>query len=733
MRRIAAAAVLVSALAASAAGATFEVTSNADSGAGTLRQAILDANAGGVTALITFHVGGGGQQWITLASALPPVTVPVTLDGTTQPGYVNTPLVTLQRNDAADEDLLVLASGSSSAVALAFVTDSRAVVLTSPDNVVSRCAFTAPTGVEVRNAPRNQILTNIIAGKTGNALKIAGANTLVSSNTIDEATCSCADPKCAGPAVLIEGDANRVVANRILASSQSDVAGVSISGNNNVFGAPGAGNRVSGFGGSLAAPHAVEIHGGGNAIGANTISTNKPFACYAPTVALFIDGDNNTIGGAANTRNVIGGNSGIGVSINGAHNTVSYNYLGLDATGTRVAANLGGVAVAGSSNQIGPANVIAGNGTYGVLLAAGSGNRVTGNTLGATADGAQQPGNGEESILVHGASGNAIGGTAPGEANAIYANPIVIDGGDSNPIRRNRLCNATIELAGGGNRAQKAPVLESAIAGATSTSVHGSINGLAGKLYTIELFNAACGGAYLGSINALTDAGGHASFFVNAGAIPAGTQVWATATSERDDTSELSAAIVVTAAGAPRIDRVTPDNGLPGGQTVVTIAGAGFQAGASVTFGGVEATAVTVIDASTIIATTPAHAAGAVDVTVRNADGQSSTLPAAFRYVSCNVVPAIIASPGPLVPSGGTATLTIDSSGLTVLSVQWIRVLPDKTTQSVGDPSAVFITPPLLEDATFYAIVLTPCGQFETAPVTIRVSAPPRRRAAPHV
>ena len=48
----------------------------------------------------------------------------------------------------------------------------------------------------------------------------------------------------------------------------------------------------------------------------------------------------------------------------------------------------------------------------------------------------------------------------------------------------------------------------------------------------------------------------------------------------------------------------------------MTITGTNFVAGATVTFGGTAATNVVVVSSTTITATTPAHAVGAVTVTV---------------------------------------------------------------------------------------------------------------------
>lgn len=68
--------------------ATFTVANTAETGAGSLAQAILDANANGsgVTDVIAFNIPGAGVQTITLTGPLPAVTTPVLIDGYTQPG-----------------------------------------------------------------------------------------------------------------------------------------------------------------------------------------------------------------------------------------------------------------------------------------------------------------------------------------------------------------------------------------------------------------------------------------------------------------------------------------------------------------------------------------------------------------------------------------------------------------------------------------------------------------------
>ncbi len=78
---------------------------------------------------------------------------------------------------------------------------------------------------------------------------------------------------------------------------------------------------------------------------------------------------------------------------------------------------------------------------------------------------------------------------------------------------------------------------------------------------------------------------------------------------------------------APTVSAITPERPEPpAGGTAVTITGTGFLAGATVSLGGTAATGVTVVNSTSITATTAAHAAGAVNVVVTNTDAQSGTL-----------------------------------------------------------------------------------------------------------
>ncbi len=85
-RRIVLATAFFGLTALAATATTYTVTTTADSGAGSLRQAILDANTNAGADTIAFDIPGSGVHTITPLTALPANTQSVTIDGYTQPG-----------------------------------------------------------------------------------------------------------------------------------------------------------------------------------------------------------------------------------------------------------------------------------------------------------------------------------------------------------------------------------------------------------------------------------------------------------------------------------------------------------------------------------------------------------------------------------------------------------------------------------------------------------------------
>lgn len=99
-----------------------------------------------------------------------------------------------------------------------------------------------------------------------------------------------------------------------------------------------------------------------------------------------------------------------------------------------------------------------------------------------------------------------------------------------------------------------------------------------------------------------------------------------------DDTGQAgNVEISIQITAAPSLTGITPDNALAAGGTTVQIIGENLQEGASVTFGGSEATDVDVVSDAGISATIPAGSRGAVEVVVTNPNGQAATIE--FTYI----------------------------------------------------------------------------------------------------
>jgi hypothetical protein len=126
---------------------------------------------------------------------------------------------------------------------------------------------------------------------------------------------------------------------------------------------------------------------------------------------------------------------------------------------------------------------------------------------------------------------------------------------------------------------------------------------------------------------------------------------------------------------APTVTAISPATGPAGGGTPVTITGTGFLTGATVTFGGTSATGVTVVSATSITATAPAHAAGTVNIVVTNTDTLNGTLSNGYTYtagisfVQAATGPATIQSSNTSVAVAYSAVQT--AGDLNIVVVGW--------------------------------------------------------------
>jgi hypothetical protein len=389
-------------LSGSLSAATLVVTNTNDSGAGSLRQAILDANASAGTDTITFNIPDSGVKTISPVSSLPTITDPVIIDGYTQPGSSPNPLAL-----GDDAVLLIILSGAS-----------------------------APLGTDglTINTGNSTIRGLVINGFKATASDIGGngISILAGSNSN-----------------VIEG--NFIGTNAAGASAVANTRGVKVlNASDNLIGGttPATRNLLSGNSasgvlvvGSAALRNLVE----GNYIGTNASGTAAVGNSNGVVLGSFAT--DTVIGGTTVVaRNIISGNASTGVFFDGTcsfvpcrspfHTLVQGNYIGLNAAGTAPVANLRGVDFYGAkSNTIGgtapgAGNVISGNTAEGILAdltESGDGsppdrNLIQGNLIGTNPAGDASMGNGGDGISFQSVFLDAVGGSAAGARNVISGN-----------------------------------------------------------------------------------------------------------------------------------------------------------------------------------------------------------------------------------------------------------------------------------------------------------------------
>lgn len=166
-------------------------------------------------------------------------------------------------------------------------------------------------------------------------------------------------------------------------------------------------------------------------------------------------------------------------------------------------------------------------------------------------------------------------------------------------------------------------------------------------------------------------------------------------------------------AAAPSITSFTPRTGSPNGGTNVAITGTNFQNGATVKFGDTNAVSVSVNNGTSINATSPVHAAGDVQITVTNPDGQSASS-GTFTYLTPAPSVASI-SPSSGSNAGGTP---ITISGANFLGTVQVTIGGLAATVTTVTSSAIF--------------AITPAGPFDfatTASRDVTVTNPDGRSA----
>ncbi len=543
----------------------YQVTNTQDAGPGSLRRAILDADAHAGHDRIAFAIPGDGVHTIALASALPTITQPVILDGTTQPGFAGSPLIELDgRGAGANAAGLRITAGNSTVRGLAIDGFGRSGIelMGKGGNVVvgndigtsaagDTALGNAVAGIAIGPGSDNNLIGgNLIAGNGGDGVFIAGSSNVVQGNFLGtDVTGMTALPNRNGVFVDYTGGGNTIGGTAV--------------GSGNLI----AGNRASG----------VLL----NATPGNVVQGNFLGTDISGTVALgngangvFVTGGwDNTVGGTApGAGNLISGNGADGVVLRGGRTLVQGNFLGTDVTGMTALPNRNGIATSDlGDNTIGETmpgagNLISGNREDGIAVSGNGliGDRVQGNYIGTDRTGAGALGNGGDGVFLRGQWNNAVGGTAAGAGNVIAFN-----GGDgvkirdplNNPVLENSITangRLGIELLLGGNNEEPFPVLTAAVSNQGTVTISGTLSSVPDTVFRLEFFsNRACdpsgfgeGESWVGAGEVATDDNGTADFSVTFPVdVAPGWFLAATATDSSGNTSPFSRCQAVTGPG----------------------------------------------------------------------------------------------------------------------------------------------------------------------------------------
>jgi hypothetical protein len=561
---------------------TFTVTNTNDSGPGSLRQAILDANANPGADSITFNIPGPGPHTISPTSALPMIIATVVIDATTQPGFSGKPVIELNGAGAgagvnglqfrgANHTIRGLAinrfndSGIDFFETIGGIVEGNFIGTDVSGTLALGNAFAgitmSMTGGVLIGGTTNQA-RNLISGNGAGISAGSAGSITVQGNFIGTDITGTMDLGNSGSGFFLSGGTSHTV------------GGTSIGARNIISGNDGAG---------FASIDAGQVLIQGNFIGTDVSGTSR-LPNSSDGVRTSFQGFYTVGGTTPGARNLISGNSGNGLV--GRFSTVQGNFIGTDVTGTRAIGNLlNGILQTDSGSSVIRGNLISGNGGGGVLVSALQG-AVQGNLIGTDISGALPLGNGGNGVRIGGIS-LVIGGLGAGEGNVIAFNSgagVALTGIGAAPILSNSIYSnggLGIDIGADGvtlndpcdadrnnlSDIQNYPNLTSASIVSGGIRIQGSLNSTPNTAFRLQFFsNSSCdpsgfgeGERLIGSMTVTTDANCEASFSFTFPAMALGQSITATATSARNQTSEFSNCVAVLITPQAQIQQLIED------------------------------------------------------------------------------------------------------------------------------------------------------------------------------
>ena len=424
---------------------SFTVTNTNDSGPGSLRQAILNADLfPGHT--IDFAIPSGGVSRISPIEPLPDLSSLTVIDGFSQATFEGkpfaSPLVEVDGRAVGGTSPGLLFDGTSAGSDLEGISifgfNGPQVVLDSIGDILwgnfvglaadGTIPATLPTLSATVVTPSDGVLVlapnatigglapgqrNVISGTTGQGIDISGPRATsahVIGNILGlDPTGTAARPNALDGIAIDQGAGRAII---------------------------GPGNLISGNGiDGIILLGSTEDSIVGNAIGTD-LSGNRAIGNGIDGVDADQDSSGVAVGGTAlGESNIVSGNGSVGIALQlgSTGNQVLFNLIGTNIEGNAALGNgIAGVLISDSpANIVGPGNVISGNGVVssgaGIWIdgTGSSGNLVFANEVGTNIAGEDAIGNAVIGILIDDASGNTIGGSVAGTANVISGNTVI--------------------------------------------------------------------------------------------------------------------------------------------------------------------------------------------------------------------------------------------------------------------------------------------------------------------
>jgi titin len=474
--------------------AVFTVTTTADDGPGSLRQAILDANAATGADEIRFNIPGTGVHTITPLTPLPPISGPTNLNAKSQPGNSATapfrPLIELDGSSAGElADGLALGAGSGGSSIRGFVinrfsrhgiSSTSGVALSVESNYIGTDAtgeralgnggagIAAQGPAAIGGVRRSATGVNVISGNGFAGVWLYGPTatglTALAGNFIGTDAVGARPVPNGREGVLVERNGPLTIGGNSLPTDNVEA--------NVISGNAASGIRLVSTATSSTGPVIQGNYIGTDVTGSRAIpnGTDALLPYHDGITAQGVSGLR--IGGndpAGRQRNIISGNVGAGVSIRGGGTgggapLIQGNYVGTDDTGNADVGNGGDGIVVTLTSFTTQGNVVSGNGGDGVHVNGLSdivNAMVIGNYIGTNATATGAVGNDGDGVEMVGIINNGtIGGTTapvgiPGQPlspTATGRNVISANGGNGVALDGSRgVSSSVINVAVVGN------------------------------------------------------------------------------------------------------------------------------------------------------------------------------------------------------------------------------------------------------------------------------------------